>query len=138
MTGRYYFASGREGGLERHRVIDIDPIGVDADFDIDMDRIGVENRCCSAKGKVETSQQRILHPPSILYRRHSLLEQSRSTFRSFLSTSIDQVIDIDRFGVENSNLHSKGESRGESAKNFTVPENRDASILYGRHRVKSK
>ena len=29
VTGRYYFASGREDGLERHRVIDIDRFGVD-------------------------------------------------------------------------------------------------------------
>ena len=53
----------------------------------------------------------------------------RTNFRSFSSTSIDRGIDMDRIGVEKSMLRSKRESRGESAKNCSVPENRDASIL---------
>ena len=64
--------------------------------------------------------------------------QSRRNFRSFLRTSIDRIIDIDRIGVEKSMLHRKGEGRCEAAKHCSVLENRDVSNSSCRHRAKSK
>ena len=62
-----------------------------------------KNRCCAAKEKVEASQQKIVRSPKIAMRRFYTadIEQSRSNFRSFLSSSIDRIIDMDRIGVEN-------------------------------------
>ena len=47
-------------------------------------------------------------------------------FRSFSSTPIDRGIGIRRFGVEKATFDFV---KGAQAKNHSVPENRDASIL---------
>ena len=98
---------------------------------IEIDRIDVEKSRIQNTEKSRARRRKIVRAPKIAMRRFYTadIEQSLSNFRSFLSTSIDRVIDIDRIGIEKSMLLGKGESRGESAKNCSVPENRDASIL---------
>ena len=54
-------------------------------------------------------------------------------FRSFSSTAIDRGIGIDRFGVEKTTFDFCTEMYGAPAKNCSGPENRDASILVGKH-----
>ena len=54
-------------------------------------------------------------------------------FRSFSSTAIDRGIGIGRFGSKNSTFDFCTEMYGAPAKNCSGPENRDASILLGRH-----
>ena len=54
-------------------------------------------------------------------------------FRSFSSTAIDRGIGIGRFGVEKTTFDFCTEMYGAPAKNCSGPENRDASILLGKH-----
>ena len=54
-------------------------------------------------------------------------------FRSFSSTAIDRGIGIDRFGVEKMRFDFCTEIYGAPAKNCSGPENRNASIVLGRH-----
>ena len=54
-------------------------------------------------------------------------------FRSFSSTAIDRGIGIGRFGVEKTTFDFCREMYGAPAKNCSGPENRDASILVGKH-----
>ena len=59
-------------------------------------------------------------------------------FRSFSSTAIDRGIGIGRFGVEKKSFDFCTEMYGAPAKNCSGPENRDASILLGKHRANCK
>ena len=54
-------------------------------------------------------------------------------FRSFSSTAIDRGIGIGRIGVEKTTFDFCTEMYGAPAKNCSGPENRDASILVGKH-----
>ena len=54
-------------------------------------------------------------------------------FRSVSSTAIDRGIGIDRFGVEKMRFDFCREIYGAAAKTCSGPENRNASILLGRH-----
>ena len=58
---------------------------------------------------------------------------THSKFRSFSSTSIDRRIGIDQIGVGKTTVDFLGKIHGAPAKNCSGPENRDASILLGRH-----
>ena len=55
------------------------------------------------------------------------------SFRSFSSTAIDRGIGIERFGVEKTTFDFCTEMYGARAKKCSGPENRDASILVGKH-----
>ena len=54
-------------------------------------------------------------------------------FRSVSSTAIDRGIGIGRIGVEKTKFDFCREMYGAPAKNCSGPENRDASILVGKH-----
>ena len=55
------------------------------------------------------------------------IKQSQNNYRSFLNTSTDRVIDIDRIGTGKSILDGSGGTRGASPKLCSVLENQDAS-----------
>ena len=72
---------------------------------------------------------------SILLRRQTYSKRYDffDRFRSFSSTAIDRGIGIDRFGVEKTTFDFCTEMYGAPAKHCSGPENRNASILLGKH-----
>ena len=59
-------------------------------------------------------------------------EKKKKQEKLFSSTSIDRGIEIDRIDVGKSIFEIKGAIACAQAKNCSVPENRDASISFGK------
>ena len=96
-----------------------------------IDRFGIEKSMLLGKGK-----QRILAVPenrdaSILEGIH--VEQSRTNFRSFLSTSIDRGIEIDRIDVEKSRMQNTEKSTARRRKIVRAPKIPMRRFPYAKH-----
>ena len=74
------------------------------DRGIAIDRIGVEKRFWRRRGISGERHQKFVRAPKIAVRQFlsACVEQTQCMSRSFLSTSIDGGIDIDRIGIERS------------------------------------
>ena len=134
--------SGRYGVFDRFRSVSRTAI----DRGIGIGRIGVEKTTFDFCREMYGAPAKKCSGPenrdaSILVGKHianamifsTVFDRFRAPRSIEASASIDRGIGIDRFGVEKTTFDFCTEMYGAPAKNCSGPENRDASISFGRH-----